>query len=113
MAPNHRRQTYGAIINGRKTASWPPCWPKTPACAIINTGSKQGKSPIHPATPAYAIAKIRRPHPDRTTRPRSSRKKAGARVSAHLLIPGWTFTGLTKTTDGKKNPPVLGPPSKS
>ncbi|MEA3178069.1 MAG: hypothetical protein QOI59_1592 [Gammaproteobacteria bacterium] len=69
-------------------------------CAIVNTGSKQGIT-NPPGDPAYAISKAG----IRTLTEQLAhalREEAGDRVSAHLLIPGWTHTGMTKTTDGAK-----------
>jgi short-subunit dehydrogenase len=69
-------------------------------CAIVNTGSKQGIT-NPPGDPAYAISKAG----IRTLTEQLAhalRAEAGDRVSAHLLIPGWTYTGMTKTTDGAK-----------
>jgi NAD(P)-dependent dehydrogenase (short-subunit alcohol dehydrogenase family) len=63
-------------------------------CAIINTGSKQGIT-NPPGDPAYAISKSG----VRTLTEQLAhalREEAGERVSAHLLIPGWTFTGMSK-----------------
>jgi NAD(P)-dependent dehydrogenase (short-subunit alcohol dehydrogenase family) len=60
---------------------------------VINTGSKQGIT-TPPGDPAYNVAKAgvkafteALAHELRIT--------AGARLSAHLLIPGFVFTGLT------------------
>ena len=67
-------------------------------CAIINTGSKQGIT-NPPGDPAYAISKAG----VRTLTEQLAhalREESGDRVSAHLLIPGWTYTGMTKSTDG-------------
>ncbi len=69
-------------------------------CAIVNTGSKQGIT-NPPGDPAYAISKAG----IRTLTEQLAhalREEAGDRVSAHLLIPGWTYTGMSKTTDGAK-----------
>jgi NAD(P)-dependent dehydrogenase (short-subunit alcohol dehydrogenase family) len=69
-------------------------------CAIVNTGSKQGIT-NPPGDPAYAISKAG----VRTLTEQLAhalREEAGDRVSAHLLIPGWTYTNMTRATDGKK-----------
>ncbi len=69
-------------------------------CAIINTGSKQGIT-NPPGDPAYAISKAG----IRTLTEQLAhalREEAGGRVSAHLLIPGWTYTGMSRSTDGTK-----------
>jgi len=64
-------------------------WP----CAIVNTGSKQGIT-LPPGNTAYNVSKAALKalteslaHDLLTT---------GDRVTAHLLIPGFTFTGLTR-----------------
>ena len=61
--------------------------------AIVNTGSKQGIT-NPPGDPAYAVAKAG----VRTLTEQLAhelRNQPGARTTAHLLVPGWTFTGLT------------------
>jgi NAD(P)-dependent dehydrogenase (short-subunit alcohol dehydrogenase family) len=69
-------------------------------CAIVNTGSKQGIT-NPPGDPAYAISKAGvRALTEQLAH--ALREEAGDRVSAHLLIPGWTYTNMTRTTDGKK-----------
>jgi NAD(P)-dependent dehydrogenase (short-subunit alcohol dehydrogenase family) len=62
--------------------------------AIVNTGSKQGIT-NPPGNPAYAVAKAG----VRTLSEQLAhalREQAGDRVTAHLLVPGWTFTGMTR-----------------
>ena len=61
---------------------------------VVNTGSKQGIT-TPPGNPAYNVAKAglkafteALAHELRTT--------PGCRVTAHLLIPGFVFTGLTR-----------------
>lgn len=63
-------------------------------CAIVNTGSKQGIT-TPPGDPSYNVAKAgvkvlteQLAHELRTG--------AGAAITAHLLIPGYTFTGMTR-----------------
>ena len=63
-------------------------------CAIVNTGSKQGIT-TPPGDTAYNVSKAgikvvteALAHDLRTT--------PGCAVSAHLLIPGFTFTGFTR-----------------
>ena len=70
----------------------------TPA-AIINTGSKQGIT-NPPGAPAYAVAKagVR----TLTEQLAHGLREAGGTVSAHLLVPGWTFTGMTGDTGGAR-----------
>jgi NAD(P)-dependent dehydrogenase (short-subunit alcohol dehydrogenase family) len=62
-------------------------------CAIINTGSKQGIT-TPPGDAAYNVAKAgvkvlteQLAH--------ELRNIAGCKITAHLLIPGYTFTGMT------------------
>src|SRR4051812_33162798 len=60
--------------------------------AIVNTGSKQGIT-NPPGFPAYAVAKagVR----TLTEQLAHGLREAGGQVSAHLLVPGWTWTGMT------------------
>src|ERR1700686_2575289 len=60
---------------------------------IINTGSKQGIT-TPPGNPAYNVSK---PGVKAFTEAlqHELRNKAGSRISAHLFIPGFVFTGLT------------------
>ena len=67
---------------------------------IINTGSKQGIT-TPPGNPAYNVSKAgvkafteALAHELRNTQ--------GCKVSAHLLIPGWVFTGLTAASGAPK-----------
>lgn len=62
-------------------------------CAIVNTGSKQGIT-TPPGDAAYNVSKAgvkvlteQLAH--------ELRNVAGSKVTAHLLIPGYTFTGMT------------------
>jgi NAD(P)-dependent dehydrogenase (short-subunit alcohol dehydrogenase family) len=68
--------------------------------AIVNTGSKQGIT-CPPGDAAYNVSKAgvkvateALAHELRTIE--------GCRVSAHLLIPGFTFTGMTRPGGGEK-----------
>jgi len=71
----------------------------TPA-AIINTGSKQGIT-NPPGDPAYATAKAGvRALTEQLAH--ALRNHEGGKVSAHLLVPGWTFTGLTSAAGAVK-----------
>ena len=61
--------------------------------AIVNTGSKQGIT-NPPGHPAYAVSKSG----VKTLTEQLAhelREATGDRVRAHLLIPGWTFTGMS------------------
>jgi NAD(P)-dependent dehydrogenase (short-subunit alcohol dehydrogenase family) len=60
---------------------------------IINTGSKQGIT-TPPGDPAYNVAKAGVKAFTEALQ-HELRNAAGARISAHLFIPGFVFTGLT------------------
>ena len=87
------------IINGIHVFAPPMIAQGTPA-VIVSTGSKQGIT-CPPGDAAYNVSKAgvkaateALQHALRTTE--------GCQVSAHLLIPGWTFTGLTARRGGDK-----------
>ncbi len=68
--------------------------------AIVNTGSKQGIT-NPPGDPAYATAKAGvRALTEQLAH--ELRNQPGSKVTAHLLVPGWTFTGLTAAQGGEK-----------
>ena len=80
------------VINGVQAFAPAMIAQGTPA-AIVNTGSKQGIT-CPPGDTAYNVSKAGvkvitegLQHVLRNT--------AGGKVSAHLLVPGWTHTGLT------------------
>jgi NAD(P)-dependent dehydrogenase (short-subunit alcohol dehydrogenase family) len=60
---------------------------------IINTGSKQGIT-IPPGNPAYNVSKAGVKALTEALQ-HELRNAAGGRISAHLMIPGHVFTGLT------------------
>ena len=60
---------------------------------IINTGSKQGIT-TPPGDPAYNVSKAGLKAFTEALQ-HELRNAAGGRISAHLLIPGFVFTGLT------------------
>jgi NAD(P)-dependent dehydrogenase (short-subunit alcohol dehydrogenase family) len=60
---------------------------------IINTGSKQGIA-TPPGDPAYNVSKAGLKAFTEALQ-HELRNTAGSRISAHLLIPGFVFTGLT------------------
>ena len=62
-------------------------------CAIINTGSKQGIT-APPGNTAYNISKAGVKVLTESTA-HDLRALPGCQVTAHLLIPGFTFTGMT------------------
>ena len=61
---------------------------------VINTGSKQGIT-TPPGDPAYNVSKAGLKAFTEALQ-HELRNTAGAKISAHLLIPGFVFTGLTK-----------------
>ena len=64
---------------------------------IINTGSKQGIT-TPPGNAAYNVSKAAvKAFTEATAH--ELRNRAGSQVSAHLLIPGFTHTGLTKAAE--------------
>jgi NAD(P)-dependent dehydrogenase (short-subunit alcohol dehydrogenase family) len=67
---------------------------------IINTGSKQGIT-TPPGDPAYNVSKAGVKAFTEALQ-HELRNAAGARLSAHLLIPGSVFTGLTARGRGEK-----------
>ncbi len=69
---------------------------------VINTGSKQGITQP-PGNTAYNVSKAGVKALTEGLA-HSLRERAGDRVTAHLLIPGFTFTGMTRS-------PVAGQPS--
>jgi NAD(P)-dependent dehydrogenase (short-subunit alcohol dehydrogenase family) len=66
---------------------------------IINTGSKQGITQP-PGNTAYNVSKAGVKALTEGLA-HTLRQKAGNRVTAHLLIPGFTYTGMTRTSDEK------------
>jgi NAD(P)-dependent dehydrogenase (short-subunit alcohol dehydrogenase family) len=87
----HGVQTFGPAMIAQGTP-----------CAIINTGSKQGIT-CPPGNTAYNISKAgvkvlteALAHELRNT--------PGCHVTAHLLIPGFTFTGFTRVRVSEKPP---------
>ena len=92
------------VINGVQVFAPAMIAQGTPA-AIVNTGSKQGIT-CPPGDTAYNVSKAGvkvvtegLQHELRTTE--------GCQVSAHLLVPGWTFTPLVKVTRST-SPPARG-----
>jgi len=72
------------------------------ACAIVNTGSKQGIT-CPPGDTAYNVSKAGVKVLTEGLA-HSLRNEAGARISAHLLVPGSTFTGMTRRNRTEKPP---------
>ena len=67
---------------------------------IINTGSKQGIT-TPPGNPAYNIAKAGVKAFSEALQ-HDLRNRPDCRISAHLLIPGFVFTGLTAAAGAEK-----------
>ncbi len=67
---------------------------------IINTGSKQGIT-TPPGNPAYNVSKAGVKVFTEALQ-HELRNTEGAKISAHLLIPGFVFTGLTKGERAEK-----------
>lgn len=86
------------VINGVHTFA-PVLMAQGRPAAIVNTGSKQGIT-NPPGSPAYAVSKagVR----TLTEQLAHALREAGSAVTAHLLVPGWTFTGMTRRGDAAK-----------
>jgi len=80
------------VINGVQTFV-PAMLEQKTACAIVNTGSKQGIT-CPPGDTAYNVSKAGVKVLTEGLA-HGLRNEEGARISAHLLIPGSTFTGMT------------------
>ena len=63
-------------------------------CAVVNTGSKQGIT-CPPGDTAYNVSKAGVKVMTEALA-HALRNEPGARISAHLLVPGSTFTGMTR-----------------
>jgi len=84
------------VINGVNVFA-PEMIRQTAPSAIVNTGSKQGIT-CPPGDAAYNVSKAGVKVVTEALA-HELRNTAGAQVSAHLLIPGFTFTGLTKSAE--------------
>ena len=89
------------VINGVQTFTPRMLAQRTP-CAIVNTGSKQGIT-CPPGDTAYNVSKAGVKVLTEALA-HSLRNEEGARISAHLLIPGSTFTGMTRGGHTEKPP---------
>jgi NAD(P)-dependent dehydrogenase (short-subunit alcohol dehydrogenase family) len=89
------------IINGVQTFT-PRMLEQGTACAIINTGSKQGIT-CPPGDTAYNVSKAGVKVLTEALA-HSLRNVEGAQITAHLLIPGSTFTGMTSRGRTEKPP---------
>lgn len=89
------------VIHGVQTFTPAMLAQRTP-CAIINTGSKQGIT-CPPGDTAYNVSKAGVKVVTEALA-HSLRNEDGAMVTAHLLIPGSTFTGMTRGSRTEKPP---------
>lgn len=87
---------YG-VVNG--IAAFLPTVKATPDSAIVVTGSKQGIT-NPPGNPAYNASKSA----VKTMTEHLSYDLKGTDTSIHLLVPGWTFTGLGGAAAGGEKP---------
>ena len=71
------------------------------ACAIVNTGSKQGIT-LPPGDTAYNVSKAALKA--MTESLAHDLLATGGRVTAHLLIPGFTYTGFTRARGVTEKP---------
>ncbi|KAI0642963.1 NAD-P-binding protein [Trametes meyenii] len=69
---------------------------------IINTGSKQGIT-NPPGNPAYNATKAAVKSLTESLA-HELRETPAVNLTAHLFIPGWTFTGMTGASTGKEKP---------
>ena len=77
---------------------------------VVNTGSKQGIT-TPPGNPAYNVSKAG-VKVFTEALAHELRETEGARISAHLLIPGFVFTGLTRG-DRTEKPPAAWTPEET
>jgi NAD(P)-dependent dehydrogenase (short-subunit alcohol dehydrogenase family) len=87
------------VINGVQTFV-PSMLAQQTACAVVNTGSKQGIT-CPPGDTAYNVSKAGVKVLTEALA-HSFRNEPGARISAHLLVPGSTFTGMTRRGRAEK-----------
>jgi NAD(P)-dependent dehydrogenase (short-subunit alcohol dehydrogenase family) len=89
------------VINGVQSFAQAMIDQRTP-CAIVNTGSKQGIT-CPPGDTAYNISKAGVKVLTEGLA-HALRNVDGCQVSAHLLVPGSTFTGMTRRGRATKPP---------
>ncbi|MCB5175756.1 SDR family NAD(P)-dependent oxidoreductase [Microvirga lenta] len=90
------------VINGIQAFA-PMMMEQGTPCAIVNTGSKQGIT-TPPGDTAYNVSKA---GVKVVTEALSHelRTRPGCRVTAHLLIPGFVYTGFTRARGVTEKPP--------
>ncbi|KAL8933046.1 MAG: hypothetical protein Q9216_006549 [Gyalolechia sp. 2 TL-2023] len=86
------------VINGVSTFL-PIVQKQSHPTAVVITGSKQGIT-NPPGNPAYNASKAA----IKSIAEHLSYDLRGSSTSVHLLVPGWTFTGLTGGGTGKEKP---------
>lgn len=89
------------VINGVQVFAPAMAGQGTP-CAIINTGSKQGIT-TPPGDTAYNVSKAGVKVVTEALA-HELRNRPGCKVTAHLLIPGFVFTGLTRARGVTEKP---------
>jgi NAD(P)-dependent dehydrogenase (short-subunit alcohol dehydrogenase family) len=89
------------VINGVQSFT-PHMLAQATPCAIVNTGSKQGIT-CPPGDTAYNVSKAGVKVLTEALA-HSLRNTDGSQISAHLLIPGSTFTGMTSRGRTEKPP---------
>jgi NAD(P)-dependent dehydrogenase (short-subunit alcohol dehydrogenase family) len=89
------------VVNGVQTFT-PAMLEQRTACAIVNTGSKQGIT-CPPGDTAYNVSKAGVKVLTEALA-HSLRNQEGQHITAHLLIPGSTFTGMTRGGRTEKPP---------
>jgi NAD(P)-dependent dehydrogenase (short-subunit alcohol dehydrogenase family) len=90
------------VINGVQSFT-PRMLAQGSGCAIVTTGSKQGIT-CPPGDTAYNVSKAGVKVLTEALA-HSLRNEPGGRISAHLLIPGSTFTGMTARNGQTEKPP--------
>lgn len=90
---------FGGILNVAQ-AFIPAMLAHGEAGVVINTGSKQGIT-LPPGNPAYNVSKAAvKAYTESLAH--ELRNLPGARVSVHLMIPGWVHTGMTAAAGAPK-----------
>jgi NAD(P)-dependent dehydrogenase (short-subunit alcohol dehydrogenase family) len=89
------------VINGVQAFA-PAMAEQGTACAIVNTGSKQGIT-TPPGDTAYNVSKAG-VRAVTEALAHELRNRPGGKVTAHLLIPGFVFTGFTRARGVTEKP---------
>jgi NAD(P)-dependent dehydrogenase (short-subunit alcohol dehydrogenase family) len=94
------------VVNGVQAFA-PAMVASDKSAMVINTGSKQGITQP-PGNTAYNVSKAAVKALTEGLA-HTLREKTGERVTAHLLIPGFTFTGMTRQRMAEKPPAAWTP----